>query len=251
MVASASPIFTFASFTERGTGGTLFAYLNNGPSSLFGTTNTGNAADVGVGAPGIPILFQYQTILGSLPGPLQGTLLAHMIMNAPVAGPASFDFISGNSSERIGGSIFITLDTPYLGQNNLLTVSFTQSGLTGSDGGGVADVSGDTGGKGPVQTISFTSDFINFGTPVRDELTMSFTSVAPCFTVGTGTPDGSGCNQTGIGTYLETFVATGTGSFAANPEPSTFVPEPLTTSLTGLGLVALGYIGKRKFLRKR
>src|ERR1035437_8881733 len=118
MVASASPIFTFASFTERGTGGTLFAYLNNGPSSLFGTTNTGNAADVGVGAPGIPILFQYQTILGSLPGPLQGTLLAHMIMNAPVAGPASFDFISGNSSERIGGSIFITLDTPYLGQNN-------------------------------------------------------------------------------------------------------------------------------------
>src|ERR1035437_9623034 len=206
MVASASPIFTFASFTERGTGGTLFAYLNNGPSSLFGTTNTGNAADVGVGAPGIPILFQYQTILGSLPGPLQGTLLAHMIMNAPVEGPASFDGGSGFSSERIGGSIFITLDTPYLGQNNLLTVSFTQRGLVGADGGGIAALGGDTGAKSPA-TISFTSDFINFGTPVRNELTMSFTSVNPCFTVGTGTPV-AGCNQTGIGTYLETFVAT-------------------------------------------
>ncbi|HWC98652.1 MAG TPA: hypothetical protein VG456_17955, partial [Candidatus Sulfopaludibacter sp.] len=254
--AAGSSIFTFASWTERSGGGNLFEFLNSGATHEF-ETGTGSSPV------SIPITFEFQSVSGPLPLALQGPINAHMTISAPATGVATTTPVCLNppscsntkyfTTQPVGGTITITSDTPVTGLDHnaaddiLLQVIFGASaGLQGFRGDGVASLLSDSTSVG--DSVSFTSDYLNFGLPVEEQISMSFTSLSPCFTRITNSCSATATSP--VGTYLRQFTANGSGTFSADPEPYTQAPEPMMMSLMGLGAIGLGLTGRLKRKKK-
>src|SRR5690349_561567 len=109
--ASAIPI-TFASVQYLGGSGSNVTYEWRNTASGFLGLETG----LGSSAASIPVDFMFQNV--SVPSALQGHLNAHITISAPPTANVASAF--SQRFQPLGGTITITLDNPYLGQNLLL-----------------------------------------------------------------------------------------------------------------------------------
>lgn len=205
---------TFAQFFERN-GTQDFTWTNNGGTSGTFATVPG----------GSPIFFTYQNVSG-LPAELQGIQLAHMTVT-------STSFQAGNLS---GGTVTqpfdqiitinITRDTPAApgtgggDRTRLLQVviapSISQPGIVGNNGGNSATLSATT----PTHVVAFSSHFLSFGATTDRNMALSFSSVTPNFSLG-------------LGSFLQSVTAAGSGTFASNPVPSYGGPTAADVRVAG------------------
>ena len=199
---------TFAQFIESN-GTNDFVFTNDTSSANFRTIPNGS-----------PVMFMYfQNIIAGLPLELRGPQSARIYITTTTTTVASSN---GNRTIQPFDQIFtiqIIRDTPTsfgVGtglRTNLLTATITPNGTSYSE------LAGDTGSEAaaytastPNQFVTFTSDFINFETGMGTDrnLALSFSSVTPSFSIGTGG-------------FLRSFTAAGSGTFASNPGP-TYMP---------------------------
>ena len=110
----------------------------------------------------------------------------------------------------------------------LLEITGNFANLTGQIGGGA----GNFQTSDPPNTLTYTSDFIDFSSAVSKSRSISFTSATPSFVVA---PDG----------ILQSFTAAGTGTFAVDYVAATSVPEPTTVALLGIGFIGAGMARRR------
>jgi hypothetical protein len=211
-VSAASAIPIFASVGYLGGSGSNVTYKWNNTSGL--QTGTGASAT------SIPVSFQYSD--PNLPAPLQGPLNAHMTITAGHTGNVMSG--AGFLSQPLAGTVTITLDTPYLGQNMLLSANFSGH-LSGPQGGTIAIQDSETI---LADTVVFSSDFLSpsFFSLMPKGMSFTFLSVNPTLNV--------------TGNYLRTFTASGSGQFFSQ------VPEPSGLILAGVGCALLLIGGIRR-----
>ena len=207
---------TFAQFIERN-GTQDFAATNNGTSVTFQSV-----------AAGSPILFLYSNVAG-LPPVLQGTQEAHIIITASTTSPAIQ--VGGidppRNIQRFSDTFTIQIirDTPAgVGtgtQRNLLTAIVTpqgtsQASLSGDD---LSDSAAFTASEAR-QNIVFTSDFLGFFPASLENLSLSFSSLNPAFSIN---PNG----------FINSFTAAGSGTFASTLAPIFNPPTAAGVSISG------------------
>lgn len=223
---------TFAQFLQSTTGNP-FSFSNNGTNATFSTTN-------------LPVDFRYSPgLFAGLSSDLQGFQSARLTLTAGTTQSAT----SSTSSTGVDlaqpfnaplETLSITRTSPASSGNgtrtNLLTISFSGI-LSGQSGASSANLNASTGGG---DTVTFSSDFLDFSQTTIRDMTLAFTSLNPA--LGLGTANG------GL-QFLQSFVAAGTGTFSSNPVPTVVVPEPTTTALL-LGLAPLGLVVLRARRRR-
>jgi hypothetical protein len=206
---------TFAQFTQR-IGGNDFVFTNNTINASFETV-----------AGGSPITFTYLNASG-LPAELQGPQDAHVFVVASTNTPA----ITGAGDriiQPVDGTFTIQIlrDTAFNGRTNLLTATVTPVGtsyseLAGDQGATSAGYSAST----PVQNVTFTSSFISFAGSTSRDFGLAFSSVTPIYSLGT--------------TFVNSFTAAGTGTFASDQAPAFMIPTAATVSVSGQVLAPRG-----------
>lgn len=203
---------TFAQYNQK-IGGQDFVFTNNQSSANFQTVSGGS-----------PITFTYLNI-ANLPAELQGPQDAHVFITAPTTAPALTT--AGNRTIQPFNSIFlirIVRDTPAASGGGtrtvLLNASITPVGASNSE------LSGDEGARSagysastPVQVVNYDSDFLSFSGTIDRDLSLSFSSITPVYSLGTG--------------FLNSFNAAGTGTFASNPPPIFMVPSAAAVTISG------------------
>lgn len=129
-------------------------------------------------------------------------------------------------------NLVVTANTPINGKTNLLSMLVSSGALV--KGSSTTATLGGTEGDGGADTVTFTSDFLNFaGTTVRD---YSITNTAISPSLNSLDPNG----------YMKTWLGTGTGNFSSDPAPQAFIPEPSTLGLLLVGgLIPLGAVVRR------
>lgn len=212
---------TFAQFFEQ-VGGNDFVFTNNASSANFNTVGGGTA-----------IFFIYSNIAGLDPS-LQGVQTAHLFVTTTTTVPTSLS--GGTLTQPLSNAVTVQIirDTPAPvgvgsgSRTNLLTAVFSPSafspGITGSNGGNSATLPATT----PDNVVTFTSDFLGFGLTTSRNLSFSFSSVSPNYSVGTGG-------------FAASFVAAGSGTFASNPPPIYLIPSAAPVSFSGRLLTSDGY----------
>jgi hypothetical protein len=205
---------TFAQFSQR-IGGNDFLFTNRGTFATFETI-----------AGGSPVSFTYLNVAG-LPAELQGPQNARVFIVASTTAPAATT--AGNRTIQPFNSTFtieILRETPFNGNNNLLTATITANttppDLSGDQGAQSAGFTAST----PVQNVTFTSSFISFAGSINRDLGLTFSSVTPVFSLGA--------------TFLNSFTAAGAGTFASSPPPTFMVPTAATVSVSGQVLAPRG-----------
>src|SRR5262249_1037465 len=165
------------------------------------------------------------TIVG-LPADLSGIQSAHITFTSfttlgPTVSSNGFDNIF-NGSGANSAMITITRDTAAAEGNGSRTIllqgvftPFTFSGSGGSGGFSASSISG---------TVTFSSDFLDFGAAIQRDIGLSFSSIVPSLSIGANG-------------FFNNFSAAGTGTFSSNPVP-VFIPEPSTYMLMGVGLAS-------------
>jgi MYXO-CTERM domain-containing protein len=226
--AASSPV-TFAQFHEAVAGGgnaNLIAYTDGSTSS-------------GLSATSVPVTFSYESITG-LPAAMQGPQAATLSLTSSTGSPvlllAPYAFQSFN--EFAGDTLTITRDTPFNGFSNLLTMSFTGE-LIGGLSGGSASLTGQT--SAPVgDQITYSSDFLDFGTPGAMDYTLGFTSWT--------SSDGNGIEVDNSTGFLSSATAAMTGTFdvATVPGIGNHLPEPSAGVLGFFGLCGLLAMRRRR-----
>ncbi len=214
---------TFANFSQ-GTTGNQFTFTNNGTSSTF--TSTQNVS------------FLY--IIANDTGLVNVSIPAVLTLTGTVDGTASGTGRSGTSFDQFLKNISVqfTAVTPINGKTDLLSYSggLSESGdISGRYGGATVSLTEDTG-LGDV--ILFSSDFLDFSRATDENAQYSFTSVTPTL----------GQNANG---FLNTFMASGSGTFASTPAPAQFTPEPSALSALAIGGLGLCCLGSVTFLKKK
>jgi len=193
----AAPV-TFAQF-DLGNG---LTYTDSGSASTLTETSQVNLSCLDPGCAGV------------------GTA-ATLTLSSGGSGPAGSLFGGLIDVQSLGaGTLTVTLDTPYQGETNFLTIGFSAVQIVGGNGGSDFSIAS-TG------TTSFSSDFLNY-TAVGFQLNSS--DADPPLTI-----DGNG--------YLESFTADTTGSFYGTPSAT---PLPPSLALFVSGLSAIGLLGWRR-----
>jgi len=199
---------TFAQFNER-FGTQDFVFTNNIIDANFQTVEGGS-----------PVTFTFFSNVTGLPAALQGPQDARVFISSRTTATAT---TTGNTTSQPFNLIFtirVVRETPFGGRSNLLTAIITPAGdsnpvLSGGEGGTSAGFSAST----PLQNIEFTSDFVSFiGSSSRD-LTLGFSSVLPSFSLQNS--------------FVSSFTAAGTGTFAADQAPFFMIPTAATVSVSG------------------
>ena len=131
---------------------------------------------------------------------------------------------------------------------NLLSGNFAVTAAPASTGAQFASSIGSSGGSfnssstaGNLGQLVLTSAYLNFAGQTEENASFSLSSLIPNFAVGTVT--GSQADPS------SSFAASGAGTFSSNPGP-TNAPEPATFGLLGAGLLCVGFISKKKFVRQ-
>lgn len=177
------------------------------------------------------------------------TLLATAV-NAPVLTDGSFFYqpsiaghfsIISTSAINVGGHI-------YASGSNLLSATFTDSGVFG----GVGSTSGELDSTGDGSTITYTSDFLNFAPTVDRDFALSLASIAAKLTavnpidVDTGNPV-----HAGAATALRTFSGSSSGNFSSDPAPLVIFPVPEAATwamfIGGFGLIGASLRRRREY----
>jgi hypothetical protein len=234
-IAVVTPV-TFAQFEENVLpgGGTpsLFTYASFFPpaASPFATLT----------ASSVPVTFSYESITG-LPADLQGPLAATLTLSSETTVGATSQTVAGSSfgsepfNSQTSDVLTISLDTPVNNgagpKSNLLTMKYTGQ-LMGFLNGFSATLTGQTVNGA---SISYTSDFLNFGGTVAD-YNLGFTSWVSSDLGGLEIP-ASG--------FYQNATAAGAGTFddsSFTPVPS--IPEPI------MSMFAAASVGM-VFLRRR
>jgi hypothetical protein len=132
--------------------------------------------------------------------------------------------------------------------DNLLTVNATPSGssyptLSGSDGGGSATLSASSTGRGS-DVVRYTSSYLNFTNVTNENFGLSFSSIIDTSGPSSGT---SGITYN-TNAYLDSFIASGTGTFASTPAPlvPSSTPEPNTLLILAIAFGCLLMLGMYK-----
>lgn len=168
--------------------------------------------------------------LGALASSYRFDAVAHAGSVAQAAGGFVYQpIMSGTFSFTYTGAADLRVNhTIYRTGANLLSATFAGGTIAGQTGATSGSVNASTSVAG--ETIAYTSDFIDFGRTIDQDLSISLSSITRSLFAGP--------NQA-----LRSFAATTTGSFSTDPLPSLTapVPEPATWSLlvAGFGLVGL------------
>lgn len=214
---NAQSTVTFGQFIQR-----------NGTQDFIYTNNVTNA-DFTTIANGTPVLFTYQNI-ANLPTELQGVQFAHLFISANTTVPAFQTAPSPVRNVQQFNQTFtirIIRDTPATPGNgsgtltNLLTAVITppvgsSPSLSGDDASNSAAFTAST----PEQAVAYSSDFIGFISTNSRNLGLSFSSINPSFSIGAGS-------------FLNSFTAAGTGTFASNPVPIFNPPTAANVIVSG------------------
>jgi hypothetical protein len=202
----AGAAYNFADFTEL-TGTRPFSFTNNG-----GTSGT-------ISATSVPVTFNFTTPTGLPTTDRPATLTISTAGGPSTTTPAT----SGtNDDQPINILTTLTITENSTG-NKLLGMSFTGD-ILGKSSSPSAQLSGaDTTG----QTVTFTSDFLNFTAP-GNSYAVSLASMNPALSIGPGG-------------FLNSFLADLNGQFSGN---AAAVPEPATVGL--LGLAPLTFLRRRQ-----
>jgi hypothetical protein len=119
------------------------------------------------------------------------------------------------------GTLTVTLDTPFNGKTNFLTLDFSAGSISGIEGFGIASIQSSG-------SSTFSSDFLNYSQVGFQLLTDADSG-----------PDLDG------NSYLNSFNGSATdGSFFGEAPVS--IPEPMTLSIFGAGLAAAAAMRRRK-----
>lgn len=206
---------TFAQYLST-FGGQDYVFTNNTTSGTFNT--------IGGGA---PVDFRYLNITG-LPPSLTGFQSAHVFVTTSTSTSGTG---GGTVTQPFDSVITIQIirDTPAPpgtgggDRTNLLTAVITPGAgmpsLSGANGGNSATLSATTP-AGSAHNVTFTSHFLNFSSTTARNVGLSFSSVAPNFSLGAGS-------------FLASMTAAGTGTFASNPVPTYFAPTAGDVSVGG------------------
>lgn len=188
-----------------------FAQFNQvSASNNFVFTNNTTSGTLSTVAGGVPVVFTYSNIAGldaSLQGPQDATLT---ITTGTTTQPAN---IIGTDIEQPFNQIVrivVTRNTPApVGagtRDNLLTIVFQPNiaspSAFGPAGGSAATLSASTSNN----IVLYSSHFVSFGATTDRNLALSFSSVDPSYSVG-------------IGLFLQSFTAAGTGTFSSDTAP--------------------------------
>jgi hypothetical protein len=112
---------------------------------------------------------------------------------------------------------------------NLLSGTFNNGDLSSPIGGHSATFSDSL----PPDSVTFTSDYLNFSLSTNEAFAFSLTNVLPSLTAG-GSPS-----------FIHTATAAGSGVFSAAPIPQGS-PEPATMALFGAGLTGIAVLLRRR-----
>jgi hypothetical protein len=218
MTANAQ-LSTFAQFRQV-TNNRPFIFTNAGSGSTFSLISTL-----------VNFTFLVENGYGSGIG---DSVNAHMTITSTVDATVTATGTAPNRNfEQPMTSIIIQFiaDTPVNGNTNLLTIvagaGATSSGglLTGREGRSTGNFDGsEMPGNG--DSITMTSDFLNFASTTQRDYSISLNAVTPVI----------GLNANG---YLNNFSANATGTFSSDPPPA-MIPEPSTLALvvlTGISLL--------------
>ncbi|WP_404712749.1 PEPxxWA-CTERM sorting domain-containing protein [Sphingomonas sp. MMS24-J13] len=164
------------------------------------------------------------------------TLLA-TATNAPALTDGSFFYqptIAGNFSIISTSAITVAGHT-YASGSNLLSATFTDSGIFG----GVGSTSGELDSTGDGSTITYTSDFLNFAPTVNRDFALSLASIA------------SKLRSNNANTALGSFSGNSSGNFSSDPAPLPIfaVPEAATWGMFigGFGLIGASLRRRREY----
>lgn len=118
----------------------------------------------------------------------------------------------------------------YAAGSNLLTVNFANAAFLGTLGGHTGSADGSVAAG---DTVTMTSDFLDFSSTANRDLSLAFTSILPSLAKNVGANHG-----------LKTFRGVVGGQFSSDPAPivNGVVPEPASWALmlVGVGLVGAG-----------
>jgi hypothetical protein len=204
---------TFGQFTNDGV--QEFVFTNNTSSATFGTVSGGAA-----------VQFRYRNINGMLPPSLTGFQSAHLTLTSTTTQPATS--ATGNVTQPLNQTVTIAIirDTPAPiltgtgSRTNLLTAVITTNSsppdIVGTAGGQSATFSASTA----PQNVTYSSDFINFTTTTQRNFSFSFSAVTPGINIGAGS-------------FLQSFTADATGTFASDPPPTYTPPTAAAVVISG------------------
>jgi hypothetical protein len=227
---------TFAQFIQAGSSP---GFALSGSSS----SNTGTLSDIN----GTPLVFQFKSFAA---GSLLNTNIDAVITLHATESDAGRQ--SGSSAQQDFNNVSWSIVATNSARNTALGISaganllsgtsgttgFNGGTLSGSVGGDSATFNGsDVTSGSPLffNTVSFSSDFINFANATNKAYAYSFTSVNPMYFLDGAFPD----------YFIRDFTANGTGTFSAINGPSN-VPEPGTWAMfVGMG-VSGGIFGLRR-----
>jgi len=210
-----------------------FDQTNPGQSFVF-TNNNLSGSNLELTAT-VPVDFEYLVPNGT--GTLAPTTIKATLVMTAIASPAVV--VGTNVIEPYSSvSMTFTANTPIGGKTNLLTVVSTTTGtLTSKLNANSASLNGDSGGG---DIVTFTSDFLNFGSTVTRDYDLSFSSLNPHMAIA----NGSGHTTAH---FPVSFTTSGTGTFGSDPAPTFGAPEPspALALLIGAGLTLL-FVRTRK-----
>ncbi len=203
---------------------TTFAqFVQQNAQQDFVLTNNTSSADFNTISGGTPVFFFYSNIAGLDPS-LQGLQFGRMYVTTTTT---ETGFLNGGTVTQPLNQIVtvrVIRDTPApVGagpRTNLLTAVISPAaqtpGIAGTSGGNSANLLATT----PEHVVTFSSDFLLFGLTLQRNLSISFSSVSPSLTLGSGD-------------FLQNFAAAATGTFASSPPPTPYVVSSAGVSVGG------------------
>ncbi|WP_395088069.1 hypothetical protein [Armatimonas sp.] len=218
--AAQAQLTTFANFTQAG-GTRPYTFTNAGSLSTFNLT-----------APQA-INFYYQ-VNNEYNGIGFATVIpATMTLTSSVGAPGE-DLGGGTLRQSMTNiTMVFTANTPVNGKSELLRMVANSGGNAGRLGG---RLSGDDGSTNPSLSgsqngvlgdlVTMSSDFVHFDNTTRRDYSLTFSAATPDF------------SRNG-NSYINSFTADGTGTFASNPAPFALIPEPASLVFVLLGGIAL------------
>jgi len=206
---------TFAQFFEVN-GTQDFIFTNNTTSASFQTIQNGS-----------PVVFTYQNV-ANLPAELQGPQAAHILVTANTTSPATQ--VAGTPPRNVqpfNQTILIQIIRDVQAQSGTGTRRNLLTAIITPDGSAVSSLTGDNSSDAAAytassvtQNVQYSSSFLAFPQTSQNNLGLSFSSVNPLLSIGSGG-------------FLASFTAAGTGTFASNPPPIFNPPTAAGVSLSG------------------